>query len=72
MVSLERVGPMPLTFVIFLVAERREPSGFVAPSGDAPDGLRHSASKVSGFGRWLSDLLIVLEIADPMSAVSEM
>ncbi len=41
---------MPSTFAKTLLAEWREPSGFIVFHDESPDGLRRSASKVDSIG----------------------
>ncbi len=42
---------MPSTLAKTLLAEWREPSGFIVFHDDSPDGSRRSATKVDGIGR---------------------
>ncbi len=42
---------MPSTFAKTLLAEWREPSGFIVFHDESPDGSRRSATKVNGIGR---------------------
>ncbi len=42
--------PMPSTLAKTLLAEWREPSGFIVFHDDSPDGSRRSATKVDGIG----------------------